>query len=134
MTTTARIRSATVALVCLLALTTGAGQLLATPPSLQQASRPRAVPQDPLDAIVEAFRTHDVVTIPDWHGDTALLAFSLAVLRDPRVHAVVNDVVIETGNSRYQALMDRYVRGEAVPIAELRQLWQSTVRVGVADP
>jgi hypothetical protein len=31
---------------------------------------------------------------------------------DARFQAVVNDIVVESGNSRHQAIMDRYIAGE----------------------
>jgi len=54
-----------------------------------------------------------------------MLAFTLALIRDRRLSTVVNDLVVEDGNARYQGLMDRYIRGEAVPFSELRQVWEN---------
>jgi hypothetical protein len=61
-----------------------------------------------------------------------LEAFRLAVVRDPRIIGIVNDVVVETGNARYQDLMDRFVRGEDVPYESLRQVWDNTTQQQVA--
>ena len=44
----------------------------------------------------------------------------------PRFATVVNDIVVEFGSSRYQAVMDRFVSGGEVPYAELRKAWQDT--------
>jgi hypothetical protein len=50
----------------------------------------------------------------------------LAVVRDPRFPTLVNDIVVEFGSARYQALMDRFVRGGDVRYEELRKSWQDT--------
>jgi hypothetical protein len=38
----------------------------------------------------------------------------------------VNDIVVESGNSRYQDVVDRFVSGQPVPDEALRQAWQNT--------
>jgi hypothetical protein len=40
----------------------------------------------------------------------------------------MNDIVVEFGNSRYQDVMDRFVRGEDVPHAQLQPVWQNTAQ------
>ena len=39
---------------------------------------------------------------------------------------MVNDLVIEVGSARYQDVMDRYIRGEQIPIEAVRPAWQNT--------
>jgi hypothetical protein len=86
-----------------------------------------AVPLDPIDGILAAFKTHQVVTIGEGgHNNEQTHALRLALIRDRRFPKVVNDIVVEFGNSRYQDIMDRFVRGEDVPHAELKQVWQNT--------
>jgi hypothetical protein len=48
------------------------------------------------------------------------------LLTDPRLHGVVDDVVVEFGNARYQPVVDRFVAGGAVANTELRKVWQDT--------
>ena len=103
--------------------------LLTTVPlsaSAQQGDRPPAVPVEPIGAIIEVFKTHNIVALSDAHGNEQNHAFRLLLIRDPRFAATVNDVVIELGNARYQDVMDRYTRGEDVPYASLRRVWQDT--------
>jgi hypothetical protein len=50
--------------------------------------------------------------------------FILTLIRTPRFSDKVNDIVVEGGNSREQALLDRYVSGENVPITEARRVWR----------
>lgn len=86
-------------------------------------------PLDAIATILDAFRTHAVVALDEPHGDEQSHAFRLSLIRDPRFAAVVNDILVEFGNSRYQAVMDRFVSGERVPDEELRRVWQDTTQV-----
>jgi hypothetical protein len=87
-----------------------------------------AVPVEPVPAIVEAFRSHPIVTFSDPHGVEQVAAFELSVVRDPRIRGIVNDIVIENGNARYQDVMDRFVRGENVSYQMLRRVWDETTQ------
>ena len=88
-----------------------------------------AKPLDPVDGIIDAFKTHDVVALGEGdHGNEQGAAFRAKLYRDPRFQAVVNDIVVESGNGRYQAMMDRYIAGEAVPEKELRMAWLETTQ------
>src|SRR5688500_1081875 len=81
----------------------------------QGVNRPPAVPLDATTAIVDAFRQYPIVAIGDAHGNRKGEAFHVALVRDPRFLALVGDILLESGNARYQADLDRYVRGEEVP-------------------
>ena len=105
--------------------------LAAVPAAVLAAVRP-AVPVDPASAIVEAFRDHRIVAIGDAHGDQQGEAFQLGLIRDPRITAVVSDILIETGNSRGQDVVDRFVRGEDVPREALQAVWLDTTQQQVA--
>jgi len=84
------------------------------------------VAQDPIAAIMDAFATHPIVALAEDHGNEQGHEFRLRLLRDPRFAAAVNDIVVEFGNSLYQDVIDRFARGESVPDAELRKVWQNT--------
>ncbi len=89
---------------------------------------------DPVAAIVEAFDTHDLVALGDAHGNEQSHAVRLALVRDPRFAARVQDIVVEFGNARFQPLMDRYIAGGEVAEADLRHVWQDTTQFsGVWD-
>ena len=84
---------------------------------------------DPIAGIVDAFKTHDVVALGEGnHGNEQGAAFRAKLYRDPRFQAVVNDIVVESGNGRHQAMMDRYIAGETVPEKELRMAWLETTQ------
>src|SRR5688572_3546793 len=90
------------------------------------AQRVATRPQEPIAAIVEAFRTHDLVAVSDPHGNLQTQMFLRTLVADPRFAAVVNDIVIEVGNARYQDAMDRYIRGEQISMEAVRPAWQNT--------
>ena len=98
-------------------------------PSAGFAQAATAKPLDPVDGIIDAFKTHDVVALGEGeHGNEQGAAFRAKLYRDPRFQAVVNDIVVESGNGRYQAMMDRYIAGETVPEKELRRAWLETTQ------
>lgn len=90
-----------------------------------------ATPVDGIAAIVDAFKTHDVVALGEGnHGNEQGAAFRAKLYADPRFTAAVNDIVVESGNARHQAMMDRYIAGEDVPAKELRMAWIETTQPG----
>ena len=99
-----------------------------------QGARPQpAAPQDPITAILEAFRVFRVVSFPGGHTDpNESQALLRALVADPRFGATVNDIVVEFGSSRYQDVMDRYIRGEDVPDSSIQRAWLDAVQPGIA--
>jgi hypothetical protein len=94
-----------------------------------------AVPLDPINAILDAFRDHAVVALSEGtHGNEQGLAFRLSLIRDSRFLARVNDIVLEGANARYQDVMDRYVRGDDVPVESLRRVWDDTTQQQAGGP
>jgi hypothetical protein len=87
---------------------------------------PRAVPVEPIGAILRQFESHNVVALGEVHGDLNSLKLRLALIREPRFAELVNDIVVEIGNARYQDAIDRYVRGEDVPASVIREACRNT--------
>ncbi len=83
-------------------------------------------PLDAISSIVNAFRQHAIVALDEEHGDARSSAFRLALMRDPRFAASVDDVVVEFGNAHYQDVIDRFVNGDTVSYEVLRRVWQDT--------
>jgi hypothetical protein len=98
--------------------------------TIGQPALQRAVPVEPVAAMVDALRTHQVVAVTAGHGQARGYAFGQLLIHDPRLMTVINDIVIEEGSARYQEVADRYLRGDAVPIASLRQIWRETTQPG----
>jgi len=88
-------------------------------------------PVEPIAAIADAFRSHAIVAVGnvEFRGDEQCQAFLRALVRDPRIAAVANDIVVEFGSARHQDVIDRFVRGEEVPPEALRRVWQDTTQV-----
>lgn len=94
----------------------------------QDPARRPAVRVDPVSVILDAFASYRVVALGEGpHGNVQGHAFRLALFRDPRFTAVVNDIVVESGSSRYQDDLDRFVRGEEVADVFLRAARENTV-------
>jgi len=89
-----------------------------------QATAP--VPQPAIDGVINALRVHQLVAISDPHGNAGMQDFLRRLFADPRFPDVVNDLVLEVGNARYQALVDEYVNGGAVDEYALAEAWLNT--------
>src|SRR5690349_16382387 len=101
-------------------------------PSAQTRLQPKfALPVEPVSAIVTAFRSHAVVALGnvEFRGNEQAHTFQVSLIRDPRFTAVANDILVEFGNSRYQDLVDRFMRGEDIAYDLLRRVWQNTTQV-----
>ena len=102
------------------------GVAIATQAMLRGQAQP-AAPLDPNTAVIDAFGTHDIVALGEGkHNNDQAYAFRLALIRDPRFAMTVNDIVVESGSSKYQDVMDHFIRGESIPDAILRRSWQDT--------
>jgi hypothetical protein len=98
-------------------------------PACNLFGEPKATRIDPVTGILDAFQSHRIVALGEGlHGNNQSHAFRLALVRDPRFATVVNDIVVEFGNSRHQAMMDRFIGGGDVPERELRKAWQDTTQ------
>jgi hypothetical protein len=89
------------------------------------------VPVEPIGAILDAFKTVDVVGLGagEGHGDVAGPgAFVVSLIEDPRFAVLPIDIVVENANARYQGVMDRYLAGEEVQATELQHVWNDTTQ------
>ena len=120
---TTRVHTRLLALSLLATL--GAGGVAAR----QNAPRP-ASPFEPVAAVLAAFERHAILAVGDPHGNEQAHELRLALVRDPRFPATVDDIVVEWGNALYQDVMDRFVDGDDVSDAELRQVWRNTTQPG----
>jgi hypothetical protein len=85
-----------------------------------------AHPEPAIPAIIKAFENFEVVAMPAAHGEKDIDDLILSLLRDPRLPASVNDIVVECGNMRYQPILDSYIAGENVPFTEVQRVWRDT--------
>jgi hypothetical protein len=97
-----------------------------------QAARPPATPVEAIGGILDAYKSNQIVALPDAHGNEQAHRFLLSLIRDPRFAGTVNDIVVEFGSARYHDVIDRFVRGEEVPYETLRKVWQDTTQPSAA--
>ena len=102
-----------------------------------------AVPLDPISAILDAFDTHDVIALGDFHHDPQLHDLRMKLIADPRFPDIVRDVVFEFGTPQQQVLLDRYVSGDDVSSEELRasadgislhSFWSTALFIVISSP
>ncbi|HXB69850.1 MAG TPA: hypothetical protein VNY05_16475 [Candidatus Acidoferrales bacterium] len=92
--------------------------------TLAQSNDPQ--PQDATTAILAAFDKYDVVGMNAAHNNKKLDDFILSLIRNRELPGKVNDLVVECGNSRYQAILDRYIAGDPVSLEDARHAWRDT--------
>ena len=86
---------------------------------------------DAVPAVLDLFDQYSIVALSEGpHNNQKGHEFRMALVRNPRFGKLVNDVVVEFGNARYQPVMDRYTAGATVPDRELRQVWENTTIPG----
>jgi len=98
--------------------------------ALIQLKLPAPIPVEPVSGILDGFKTHSLVALSEPHGNEQAHALRLKLIRDPRFPSLVDDIVMEAGNARYQNLIDRFINGESVSDSELRHVWQDIVSPG----
>ena len=82
-------------------------------------------PVDAVEFVLEKLDEYPMVGIGDQHMCLEFYDFVTRLVMDPRLPGRIQDIVVETGNPQYQALIDRYVLdGQSVPLAERKQIWQ----------
>ena len=83
---------------------------------------------DLTDAVLTAFKTHRLVGIGEVHHLQEHHDLLDTLMSDPRLPEVVDDIVVEFGNSLYQDMMDRFISGQAVDNVDLRPAWRNTTQ------
>ena len=96
------------------------------PPHVTKANAPK--PQPAQKAVLDLFHKYEVVGMSAAHGEKDLDDFILALIRNPEFPNRVNDIAVECGNSFYQPILDRYIAGEDVSLAEVRHVWRDTTQ------
>lgn len=81
-------------------------------------------PRDATEAIVKAFEQNQIVALGDVHGLDQERAFLISLIKNPTFAPIVQTIVIETGNARYQQLVDDYLNGKNIDIQELSSVWR----------
>ena len=121
----------TIALALLCSAVALVGAVLLSVAAQGQSTRAAPAPREAVSAVLDLFEQYSIVALSEGpHNNQKGHEFRLALVRDPRFGRLVNDVVVEFGNARYQAVMDRFTAGADVPFRELRQVWENTTIPG----
>ncbi|WP_035357380.1 hypothetical protein [Edaphobacter aggregans] len=103
--------------------------------SIACGAQTEPAPINATPAVLKAFRSHDIVMLGEIHGNNQEYQWLRSLVTSPEFADRVDDIVMEFGNSLYQQVVDRYVRGEEVPIEEVQGAWRDTVAsVGPPSP
>jgi hypothetical protein len=101
--------------------------------SPQVAPRPNVrLPEETsgMDAIVRTligtFDQVDIVALGEAHERQVDSDLRIALIRHPDFVKKVRTIVIEWGSGSEQSTLDRYIRGENVPRAQLERVWKTT--------
>src|SRR6476619_3672181 len=76
--------------------------------------------------IAAQFDQHPLVMLGELHRSREIHAFLQRMLHDRVFICRVDDVVVESGNARFQPLVDSYVFGGDVSRASLASAWRET--------
>jgi hypothetical protein len=86
-----------------------------------------AAPSEPAIAeMAKQFDKHPLIMIGELHRSREIHAFLQQMLRDPGFICRADDIVVEFGNSRLQALADTYISGGNVTQTRLQSVWRET--------
>src|SRR4051794_40033159 len=80
-----------------------------------------------ISAIIKLFDRYRVVMLGEMHESIQEHAFLNKLVATPGFSERVNDIVVESCNSLFQDVMDRYIAGENVPAERLRLSWENVV-------
>jgi Haem-binding uptake, Tiki superfamily, ChaN len=93
----------------------------------QAQANHQAKPQDATVALIQAFDSHDVVMLGEWHADKQEHEWLRKLVSTPEFADRVDDIVMEFGNALYQKSVDRYVSGDDIPLEQVQKAWRNTV-------
>jgi hypothetical protein len=87
-----------------------------------------------VQTLVSAFDHVDIVALGENHWSKVDSDLRIALVRNPEFAKKVRFIVVEFGSIAQQPTLDRYIRGEDVPLAELQQVWKTTTQTsGIWD-
>jgi hypothetical protein len=88
-------------------------------------------PEDATKFMISASRHFPILALDHLEdkGGANELELLRSLLTDPDFAENIDDIVIECGNSRYQAILDRYVAGGQVSEQQVRVVWRKTTQI-----
>lgn len=107
--------------------------LLLLPPVLAQQDNLTTRHSDAIDTIVSLFNETPLVALGETHEHLQLYDFLTELVQTEDFYKQVNAILIESGNARYQTLLDAYIAGKEVNLTALQKVWLNTTQSPV-DP
>ena len=89
---------------------------------------PDPTPVDAYAGLLSQFERRPLVAFLEQHGSAPQHRFLRSLVLRPEFGSTVDAVVVEFGSARYQVTIDRYVRGERVPLSSLSKVWTRTTQ------
>jgi hypothetical protein len=109
-------------IICFCAVALASAATAQTP-----APSPRdPIPEDASRAILAAFGRYAIVGMEAGHSMKDIDDFILSLIRQPGFPLIVNDIVLECTNSKYQSVLDRYIAGENVSFEQVSRAWRTS--------
>ncbi len=87
-------------------------------------------PSNPIDAINDAFSSHQLVMLGDIHGSVQDQRLLLDLIGSRRFSRLASAIVLEGANAQYQTLVDSYLSGDNVSVEELEPVWRNGLAIG----
>jgi uncharacterized iron-regulated protein len=81
-----------------------------------------------VQVLISAFDHIDILALGETHESKFDSDLRISLVRHPEFARKVHFIVVEFGSTAYQPVLDRYVRGEDVPLADLQQVWRNTTQ------
>jgi heme-binding uptake protein ChaN (Tiki superfamily) len=79
-----------------------------------------------VQTLISVFDQVDLVALGEVHGRRADSDLRIALVRHPDFAKKVRSIVVEFGSTTEQSTLDRYIRGEKLPRAQLERVWKTT--------
>ena len=76
--------------------------------------------------LISTFDRVDVLGLADTHQRKIDSDLRIRIVRDPEFARKARFIVVEFANTADQPILDRYINGEDVSLAELRKVWRNT--------
>jgi len=84
-----------------------------------------------VQAIVDQFNKSNLVGLGELHGSQADQDLRFQIIHNKAFARKVHIIVVEGLNALYQEDLDRYIRGEDVPLAQVQKVWRDSTGIFV---
>lgn len=89
--------------------------------------------KDIVKAIVDQFDKSDLVGLGEFHGSQADQDLRFQVIHSKAFATKVRFIAVEGLNAFYQEDLDRYIRGEDVPLEQVQKVWRDSTGIFIGS-